>query len=213
MKGLKTVSVVDALTTSLRARVLDGEIDAGVGLTETDVATEYEVSRPTAKTAISQLVQEGLLRREAHRSAHVPSLSREDVEDLFLVRMPLELEVVRLVVGGPIPAGAAAAVDDLAGITPEAGHSKFVEADLRFHRALVQAVRSPRLSRLYEMLSGEIHLSMVQSRYALGRDRIVAEHGGVLSALRQGDAALAEKLMREHLDGARDALASQFPAS
>ena len=105
MKGLKTVSVVDALTTSLRARVLDGQIDAGVGLTETDVATEYEVSRPTAKTAISQLVQEGLLRREAHKSAHVPSLSREDVEDLFLVRMPLELEVVRLVVGKPIPAG------------------------------------------------------------------------------------------------------------
>ena len=212
MKGLKTVSVVDALTTSLRARVLDGEIDAGVGLTETDVATEYEVSRPTAKTAISQLVQEGLLRREAHRSAHVPSLSREDVEDLFLVRMPLELEVVRLVVGQPIPAAAAEAVDDLAAITPEAGHSKFVEADLRFHRVLVQAVRSPRLSRLYEALSGEIHLSMVQSRYALGRDRIVAEHGGVLSALRQGDATLAEKLMREHLDGAREALASQFPA-
>jgi DNA-binding GntR family transcriptional regulator len=213
VKGLKTVSVVDALTTSLRARVLDGEIDAGVGLTETDVATEYEVSRPTAKTAISQLVQEGLLRREAHRSAHVPSLSREDVEDLFLVRLPLELEVVRLVVGKSIPAAAAEAVDDLAAITPEAGHSKFVEADLRFHRVLVQAVHSPRLSRLYEMLSGEIHLSMVQSRYALGRDRIVAEHGGVLSALRQGDATLAEKLMREHLVGARDALASQFPAT
>ena len=59
------------------------------------------------------------------------------------------------------------------------------------------------------MLSGEIHLSMVQSRYALGRDRIVAEHGGVLAALRQGDAALAEKLMRAHLDGARDALADR----
>ena len=67
--------------------------------------TEYEVSRPTAKTAISQLVQEGLLRREAHKSAHVPSLSREDVEDLFLVRMPLELEVVKLVVGRNDPAG------------------------------------------------------------------------------------------------------------
>ena len=88
MKGLKTVSVVDALTMTLRARVLDGQIDAGVGLTETDVAAEYEVSRPTAKTAISLLVHEGLLRREAHKSAYVPELSREDVEDLFLVRMP-----------------------------------------------------------------------------------------------------------------------------
>jgi DNA-binding GntR family transcriptional regulator len=210
VKGLKTVSVVDALTTSLRSRVLDGQIDAGVGLTETDVATEYEVSRPTAKTAISQLVQEGLLRREAHKSAHVPSLSREDIQDLFLVRMPLELEVVRLVSGKEIPAAAAAAVAELAAIAPEAGHSKFVEADLRFHRALVRAVDSPRLTRLYQALSGEIHLSMVQSRYALGRDRIVAEHGGVLAALQAGDADKAEHLMRNHLEGARDALAEQF---
>ena len=52
MKGLNTVSVVDALTASLRSRVLDGQINAGVGLTETDVASEYEVSRPTAKTGL-----------------------------------------------------------------------------------------------------------------------------------------------------------------
>jgi DNA-binding GntR family transcriptional regulator len=202
--------VVDALTTSLRSRVLDGQIDAGVGLTETDVAAAYEVSRPTAKTAISQLVQEGLLRREAHKSAHVPTLSRADVEDLFLVRMPLELEVVRRLAGTMIPQAAADAVDDLAGVPAEAGHSAFVEADLRFHRALVQAVDSPRLTRLYQALSGEIHLSMVQSRHALGRDRIVAEHGGVLDALVQGDAARAEALMRAHLEGARDALADRF---
>ncbi|MGS0688153.1 GntR family transcriptional regulator [Nakamurella sp. GG22] len=210
MKGLKTVSVVDALSASLRARVLDGDIDPGVGLTETDVATEYEVSRPTAKAAITHLVQEGLLRREAHRSAQVPTLSRDDVEDLFLVRMPLELEVVRRIAGHAIPPEAADAVRDLAAVAPVAGHSQFVEADLRFHRVLVKAVDSPRLSRLYRALSGEIHLSMVQSRYALGRDRIVAEHGAVLQALVDGDAEQAEALMRSHLEGARDALARQF---
>jgi DNA-binding GntR family transcriptional regulator len=207
---LKTVSVVDALTASLRSRVLDGHIDAGVGLTETDVANDYEVSRPTAKTAISQLVQEGLLRREAHRSAHVPSLSRADVEDLFLVRIPLELEVVRRIAGTAIPQAAADAVTELTNVPTEAGHSRFVEADLRFHRALVGALDSPRLNRLYQALSGEIHLSMVQSRHALGRDRIVAEHSGVLDALVQGDAELAETLMRAHLEGARDALADRF---
>lgn len=210
MKGLKTVSVVDALTSSLRARVLNGQIDAGYGLTETDVADQYEVSRPTAKTAISQLVQEGLLRREAHKSAHVPNLSREDVEDLFLVRMPLELEVVKLVVDRKIPQDAADAIRDLSHVDPEADHSEFVEADLKFHRALVGAVDSPRLTRLYQALSGEIHLSMVQSRYALGRDRIVDEHSSVLQAMQDGDAELAQSLMRAHLEGARDALATQF---
>ena len=113
--------------------------------------TEYDVSRPTAKTAISLLVHEGLLRREAHKSAYVPELSRKDVEDLFLVRIPLELEVVRLVGGQQaVPAAAARAVDGPRSPARRgAAHSTFVEADLRFHRALVQAVDSPRLTRLY----------------------------------------------------------------
>ncbi len=211
MKGLKTISVVDALAASLRARVLDGHLSTGVGITETDVAIEYEVSRPTAKTAISLLVAEGLLRREAHRSAHVPVLSRSDVQDLFLVRIPLEVEVVRRVVGqhGALRA-AAEAVQDLASLAVGAPHSEFVEADLRFHRALVGAVESPRLTRLYLAISGEIHLSMVQSHWALGRDRIVGEHTGILSALEAGEQTAAETLMRAHLEGARDALSNQL---
>ena len=144
MKGLKTVSVVEALTHTLRARVLDGQIDAGVGLTEADVAAEYDVSRPTAKTAISQLVHEGLLRREAHKSAYVPELSRKDVEDLFLVRIPLELEVVRLVGASrpcrPRPPGPSRTSQPC---RPGAAHSTFVEADLRFHRALVRSRGQP----------------------------------------------------------------------
>ena len=211
MKGLKTVSVVDALTSSLRSRVLDGQIDPGVGLTETDVATDYDVSRPTAKTAISQLVQEGLLRREANKSARVPALSRNDVEDLFLVRIPLELEVVRLVVTRrAVPAAAADAVHDLERVSPGSPHGLFVEADLRFHRALVEAVNSDRLTRLYAAITGEIHLSMVQSHHSLSRDRIVTEHAAVLGALELHDLDTAQAVMRTHLEGARDALAEQF---
>ena len=66
---------------TLRERVLDGQIDAG-GLTESDVAAKYDVSRPTAKTGISLPVHEGLLRRQAHKSAYVPKSSRKDIEDL-----------------------------------------------------------------------------------------------------------------------------------
>ena len=48
---------------------------------------------------------------------------------------------------------------DLAAVGTGAGHGEFVEADLRFHRVLVKAVGSPWLTRLYQALSGEIHLS------------------------------------------------------
>jgi DNA-binding GntR family transcriptional regulator len=211
MGKLQTVSVVDALVSSLRERVLDGEIDPGRGLTEQDLATEYEVSRPTARSAITHLVADGLLRRESHRPAYVPVLSQADVRDLFLVRTPLELEVVRVLAGTrTAPADAGKAVGDLAAIGPERPHSAFVEADLGFHRALVAAVGSARLSRVYQALSGEIHLSMVQSRHALGRERIVAEHCGVLGAIEAGDAERAMTLMRSHLDGACAALADKL---
>lgn len=211
VRGLKTVSVVDALVATLRTKVLDLELAPGTGLTENDVAAEFEVSRPTAKTAINHLVQEGILRREAHKTAKVPELSRADVEDLFLVRIPLELEVVRIITArGSVPDSAAQAVTDLAEMRADAAHSVFVEADLAFHRVLVAEVDSPRLTRLYAALSGEIHLSMVQSRHALGRDRIAGEHRAVLEALRAGDAVLAEELMRAHLDGACEALAAKL---
>ncbi len=208
MSTLRTVSVVDALVDTLRARVLDGHLAPGAVLVEADIATEFGISRPTARSAITLLVHEGLLRRQPHKSAHVPVLSRADVEDLFLVRIPLEIGVVGAVVAqGAPPAGAGLAVAALSAVPDDAPHSVFVDADLDFHRALVSSVASPRLSRLYAALSGEIHLSMVQSRYVLGRDRIAREHRQVLQALEAGDAALAEDRMRAHLEGAREALA------
>ncbi len=210
MKGLKTISVVDALAASLRDRVLDGDIGSGVGLTEAEISEEYAVSRPTAKTAISLLVQAGLLRREAHKSAYVPRLTGVDVDDLFLVRIPLEVEVVRRVAAAAVPPGAYDAVHDLAAVALDGARSVFVEADLRFHRTLVESIKSPRLSRLYAELSGEIHLLMVQTSHTLGRDRIVGEHAGILDALRAGDADKAAKLMQEHLEGARATLSGQL---
>lgn len=209
---LATVSVADALAGSLRDRVLDGELAPRTPVAETEVASEYRVSRPTAKSAITTLVLEGLLRREANKRAYVPHLSRADVEDLFLVRTPLETEAVRLLVTrGTAPIDeVASAVDDLLKLPPEAPHSRFAAADLRFHRILVDAVRSPRLTRVYQSIQGEIHLCMVQTRHELGRDRIAAEHRAVLEALRANDPQAAAATIRTHLEGARASLQAVF---
>ncbi|WP_201732166.1 GntR family transcriptional regulator [Acidithrix sp. C25] len=59
----KTVSISEALTEELRSKVLDGDIPAGSLVTETEVASTYGVSRPTAKSAIQSLTHDGLLRR------------------------------------------------------------------------------------------------------------------------------------------------------
>lgn len=211
MASLVTVSVVDALAEELRERVLDGIYPAGAAVPETDVAAEFGVSRPTAKSAITSLVGAGLLRREAHRPAFVPRLTAEDARDLFRVRIPLELEVVRaLIAAGDIPNGAEAAVEEMRRLPDDVPTSEFVSTDLRFHRALVDRVASPRLSRLYGSIAGELHLTMIQTRRALGRDRVAVEHGQVLRLMRAGDLAGATGAMLRHLEGAGDALAQRL---
>ena len=208
---LRTVSIADALTDDLRSKVLDGAFPPGSTITETDIAANYGVSRPTAKAAIVSLVHSGLLRREANKPAFVPRLTRGDVEDLYFVRINIEASVVGyLAEMGIIPQGASKAVARLAEIDHDALPSAFVAADLAFHRSLVDAAESPRLSTLYGQLLGEIHLSMVQARYALGQERIVGEHGAVLKALENGDGETAKALLSEHLTGACEALSKVF---
>lgn len=209
---LETVSVTDALVAALRERILDGSYPPGTPVAEVDVARDFRVSRPTAKTAIRALVHHGLLRHEPHRAAYVPRLAAADVADLFFVRTPLELSVVDTVAGlseaarAEVSRAARDAVRALRTLPAGAAQSRFVELDLSFHRVLVDAAGSPRMSRLYTGLSGEIHLCMVHTRRALGRDRIAREHTAILDAVGAGDAANARRLMRAHLDGARDAL-------
>lgn len=209
MEALQTVSVVEALAQRLREQVLDSVIAPGATVSETDVAAEFGVSRPTAKSAILTLVHGGLLRRENHRPAYVPALTAEDVVDIYRVRIPLELEVVQTVAAqGKASAGMREAFDELGGLPDDVPTSRFIAADLRAHRALIDQYGSPHLSRIYDSLLDEIHLCMIQSRWALGRQRIAHEHADVLERITAGDANGAAQAMRAHLEGACHALAN-----
>src|SRR4051794_13505606 len=105
-KSLQRVSTVDALSEALRGRVLSGSLPPGAQLREIELTEEYGVGRHSLRAAMQALVHEGLLRHEPNHGVFVPRLSRADVEDLFLVRTALEVEVARQIVEHrrPIPA-------------------------------------------------------------------------------------------------------------
>jgi DNA-binding GntR family transcriptional regulator len=204
MSRLRPVSMTDALVASLRERILDGQFAPEAALGEIELATAYGVARPTVRSAIQQLVHEGLLRRERSRSAHVPRLTHDDVRDLFLVRTPLELAVVEtLVARGVHPDGAEHATRRMEALSPGASWSELVDTDLAFHRSLVEATVSPRLDRLYASLLAEIRLSLAQLRPAYPEPAaLAAEHRELVDAIAGGDPERAPALMREHLDRA-----------
>ena len=201
----------DSVYSGLRSSIID-QVDApGSTITEAAVAERFGIARPTAKLAIERLVTEGLLQREAHRTARVPELDRSAIADLFENRALVEsAALAKLSQDGTIPAAALRAHRALQH-SAETG-TPFAEHDIEFHRALVTAQSSPRLARMHALLMGEIELCIgqVQARHLLAATAVAEQHQGILDAVLRGDSVQAAMLTREHIDGARDRLLMLF---
>lgn len=212
--SLAVHSLVDALADSLRERVFT-ELAPGDSVGESEVARQYEVARPTAKAAIERLVQEGLLHRDAHRSARVPVLTAEEVTDLYFTRSCLESEVARrLASDGVVPQAAERCIRDMAEAKADGPLSGLVEPDIRFHRVLVDALESRRLSRVHGAMMGETRLCMAQvkAHHLLDPNVIIAEHTAILEAIADGDVDRAPMEVASHLDRACHALLGDLSA-
>lgn len=199
-----TITVLPgAIYDELRASILAQQDAPGATVTESAVALRFGVARPTARLAIERLVGDGLLRREPHRAARVPRLSRDDIIDLFYNRAIIETEaILALTAAGVVPP--AAVVANRAIVTDP----DFARHDIAFHRALVAAQPSPRLHRMHELLMGEIELCIgqVQAAHLISATDIAAQHQAILDAAMASDTEGASTLMREHILGARDRL-------
>jgi DNA-binding GntR family transcriptional regulator len=201
---LQSVSATEALARALRNRILSGEIAPGTRLPELELVHSYGVARPTVREALQLLVHQGLLQRRPNHTASVLELTPEAVGDIFFARAPIELHAVRTLAqrGEDIPA-ARDAVERFEALGDEVGWSDVVEADMAFHMALMDAVASPRLARVYAVLEGEIRLCIAQLRPAWHTPSALAEeHRQVLEGILAGSVTAAEERMREHLDKA-----------
>jgi DNA-binding GntR family transcriptional regulator len=207
-------SLPDALYESIRKRIVNGEIPQGEKLTEVRLATEYNVARPTAKAALERLTALGLLRRTAHKTAVVPVLDESEIRDLFFSRITIEKAAVSaLAATGEVPADAARAQVAIEYAARDRLFENQVDADIAFHTALVAAVGSRRLSRMHELIIGEVQLTMgqYQAHRKVDPSTVASEHAAVLEAIAAGDSAAAAERLAHHLEQAEGRLLSTLP--
>ena len=200
----------DAIQSALRDAIIDGRESPGSSLTESAVALRFGVTRPTAKLALERLVADGLLRRAPHQAARVPQLTADDIRDLFDNRAIVEgAAAAALAVIGAVPAATVAAQREL-----RAHPGNFAHDDIAFHRALVAGQSSARLTRMHELLMGEVELCIgqVQAHRLLEAGEVAEQHQRILDAIAASDPAGAERLTRRHIEGARDALLAHLAA-
>ena len=140
---LPRATYASMVTERLRDSIVDGSLAPGSQLSEVELATRFGVSRGPVREALQRLIQEGLVRAEAHRGVFVPVLTDVDVRDIYLARSALESAAVQHIIDSSRSEVAAEQLDALVKLMAKAEAADDWEAvgryDLDFHSALVTA--------------------------------------------------------------------------
>ena len=194
---------------SLRRAIAAGDFPPGTQLGEAALAKHLGVSRGPLREAMQRLTQEGLLVSHRNRGLFVPELSPAAVADMYVLRTSIERAAIeQVLLAGDGPACAAvldAAVARMSALRPDS--PEMLAADLDFHRLLVEAADSERLSRVHETVIVETSMCLraMSSTYGPDEDR-VSEHRELADAIRDGDLARATAVLVEHMRDGRDRL-------
>jgi DNA-binding GntR family transcriptional regulator len=205
--GIPRTTFASMVGERIRSNIIEGVLPPGSQLHEVELAASFGVSRGPVREALQRLIQEGLLRSEAHRGVFVPVMSANDIGDIYLAREALESAAVRRITGTSRAASAYKALGKIVRgmeAAEKAGDWKTVASrDLDFHTALVAAADSARLERMFTTVISETRLclSMLTSA-ADARDDLVQEHREISEMIRADDTVGAIAALTKHFDDA-----------
>ncbi|MFB9746156.1 FCD domain-containing protein [Leifsonia shinshuensis] len=160
------VTIAEQVADQLRRRIADGEFPVGSLLpTEAELTQELGVSRNSVREALRSLVHVGLIGARAGYGTFVratnevaPTLARrldhERAADVAEVRLLLERECARLAALRRTPEQAGRLEAALTARTEQIGRAGYDEADIEFHRILLEASGNALLAELYRGVGG-----------------------------------------------------------
>jgi DNA-binding GntR family transcriptional regulator len=205
----KTSSVRERTYWHLKAEVLSGSFDEGQRLTEVQLAKSLGVSRTPVREALQKLESEGLVKPLKTRGFCVAKDSREEMEDLFDIRAALEGYAIRLVCER-ISEATLKNLHDYIGKAQDALRRKKIdeifEFNTQFHDTLHEVITyRPRFhSLIADMRKYVLRYRKDSLHYLEGAKRTIAGHKKILLALSLKDPDLCERVVREHVQEARE---------
>jgi DNA-binding GntR family transcriptional regulator len=206
---VKRRSTTDQVLQEIRAAILAGRMKPDEQLPEAALAQIFGTGRSAIREALRQLVQEGLVVSELNRGAHVRSISREDVLDVYLAREAIEVAAVQRAIERQewleLSELRSAQERILAASPPNVAQPpspELIAADLDFHRAMVALAASPRLTRAHEPLAAESQMLLNWHPVYLGAD-YAGDHQLLLTAIESRDPNVAD-VARDHLTMSSD---------
>ena len=216
LTGIQRGSLVDEVIDRLREQISSGAWPVDTRIPpEPELVEALGVGRGTVREAVRALAHAGLLEVRRGDGTYVRARSelsgalRREIETtthdhVQEVRRAIEVEAARLAAGRRTDADLAACESALEardaaarrGMAAAPGDGawidEWVEADARFHEALVAAAGNPLLNDLYLEIGSALRSVLRERAARPDFDRfLVAGHGSLLEAVRAGDAEAA----------------------
>ncbi len=197
----------DDVATRLRAAILSGAFAPGERLREEALARALGVSRGPVREALAELERQGLVVINRNRGAVVAQLSRDDLEELYTLRLAIEELAIRRAAEAADPASIAqmrSLIDSMRdsiarGITEQ----EAAELDLDFHDLIYDAANHRRAKDTWTNMRPQIHVLLLNRNVADVdfREMLVTSHEELLDGIERSDQDHAAQMLREHLGG------------
>lgn len=213
--GHRTLSA--AIVEQLRQDILGGRHPAGAQLRQDALAASFGVSRIPVREALFQLEAEGLVRIEPHKGAVVAGFSREEIDDVFDLRVLLEPRLL----ADSVPRLSAADHAEIEQIDAEFAQAieahdvaRWGELNARLHLGLYRRARQPRtLAIVTSLLQASDRLTRLQMNRTTAMGRAQREHKRLLGLCRRGRVAEACEHLALHVQAVRKDLHRILPSA
>ena len=194
----------------VKAQIMNLDMKPGQYVTDSQVASDLNISRTPVREALRRLEQEGLLINQARKGWKVYALSLHDIQEIFDIKVNLEGMMARR--------AAECQDEDLRSALREAmermrraGESDnaeaWQEADFQLHQILSAMGGNERAASIIQSLNDQWHRVRIGFVAMQGRiERSNPEHTAIVESILAGDGAEAERQMRIHLNNVRQEL-------
>jgi DNA-binding GntR family transcriptional regulator len=212
-------NLAEQIHRQIKSMIVLGELHGGKLYSVGQLAEMFDVSRTPVREALLQLAHEGLLRPERNRGFRVLEPSAKELDEIFEVRLMLEvpaMEKVALLQPPPkdsflearrIYCGLQAAADN-------GDLIDFLGFDREFHLLLVRLCGNRELTRILADLRDRMFLPGLQALARSGQLHPSAEeHVRLLDSLEAGDAEAAKDITARHVRRTREEWATGGTAS
>jgi DNA-binding GntR family transcriptional regulator len=187
----------------LKDAIVNLRLRPGEPLREAALAAMLGVSKTPIREALSWLERDGLVEMEVFKGAVVTGYSRRDLEEIYELRLLLEVTAARQAatylegeIRRRLVSLSAASRHSL-----DAGNTKrLVQLIDEFDEILFDSLQNGRIRALIGNLRDHVKRIGHLSEQAPGRlDASVAEHERIIQAITDGDPDAAARSMREHI--------------